>query len=390
MDRLLGKLFVKDYTKTKSPTVRRAWGTVVSIFGIVMNILLFAAKFTVGTLAGSVSIRADAINNLSDAGGSLVSLVSFKISAKPADRAHPFGHARIEYIASMVVSFFILFIGVELVRDAIGKLITPETPTFNLLAVIVLALSVLCKLLLALVNRRVGRRIDSEVMRATAIDSLSDAAATAAVLVANLLCPILPAGVARYIDPAMGILVAGLIFVAGLRVLNETKNSILGEAPTAETVEAIRRVVAEYPEALAIHDLVVHNYGPSRTLASLHVEVDGKADMFLSHDVIDLIERRLAEEEQIIATIHMDPIITDDPEVDRWHELTAAAARGIDERLQIHDFRMVPGLSHTNLIFDIAVPFEVTLSDREIVDTVDATIRAIDGKHFTVITIDRV
>ena len=390
MDRLLGKLFVKNFEDCKNPAVRRAWGTVVSVFGIVMNLLLFAGKCVVGLLTGSISIQADAVNNLSDAAASIVTLISFKISAKPADRAHPFGHARIEYVASMIVSFFILFIGVDLVRDAIGKLFAPVVPVFRLIAIIVLAVSVLCKLLMALVNRRVGNKIDSDVMRATAADSFSDAAATSAVLAANLLGLVLPDAVARYVDPVMGILVAGLVFVAGLRVLNETKNSILGEAPTEETVEAIRRIVGEYPAALGIHDLLVHTYGPGKTLASLHVEVDGKADMFLSHDVIDLIERRLAEEENIIATIHMDPIITDDPEVEAWRERVVQMVQAFGENLQIHDFRMVPGLTHTNLIFDIAVPFECKMTDDELIRAVSAVIKAVDGTHFAVITVDRV
>ena len=390
MERLLGKLFIKDFENYKNPVVRRAWGTVVAMFGIVMNLLLFAGKFIAGTLTGSISIRADAINNLSDAAASIVTLISFKISAKPADRAHPFGHARIEYVASMIVSFFILFIGVDLVRDAFGKLLAPVVPSFRPLAVIVLSLSVLCKVIMALLNRRVGKNISSDVMRATAADSFSDAAATSAVLLANLLSLVLPATAAKYVDPVMGILVAGLVFVAGLRVLNETKNSILGEAPTAETVDAIRRIVGEYPAALGIHDLVVHNYGPGKTLASLHVEVDGKADMFLSHDVIDLIERRLAEEENIIATIHMDPIITNDPVVDEWRERVIQMVKAFGENLQIHDFRMVPGLTHTNLIFDIAAPFECKMTDEELARAVSSVIHAVDGKHFAVITVDRV
>ena len=390
MDRLLGKLFIKDFENYGHPAVRRAWGTVVSIFGIVMNLLLFAGKFIAGTLTGSISIRADAVNNLSDAAASIVTLISFKISAKPADRDHPFGHARIEYVASMIVSFFILFIGVDLVRDAFGKLFAPVVPVFRLVAVVVLAVSVLCKLVMALLNRSVGKKIDSDVMRATAADSFSDAAATSAVLLANILGLILPDAAAQYVDPVMGILVAGLVFVAGLRVLNETKNSILGEAPTEETVNAIRRIVGEYPAALGIHDLVVHNYGPGKTLASLHVEVDGKEDIFLSHDVIDLIERRLAEEENIIATIHMDPIITNDPEVEEWRNRVVQMVKAFDEQLQIHDFRMVPGLTHTNLIFDIATPFELKMSDDELAKAVAAVIHAVDGKHFAVITVDRV
>ena len=387
---LLGRLFIKNSNDVQDPLVRRAWGTLVAVLGIILNLILFAAKFLIGILTGALSIQADAVNNLSDAGGSVVSLVSFKLSAKPADREHPFGHARIEYVASLVVSFFILFIGVELVRDAIGKFIAPTPLILDGVAIAVLSLSILCKLWMAFFNRKVGKRIDSDVMRATATDSLSDAAATAAVLAANLLGLLLPDAAALYIDPVMSILVATLIFVAGLRVLLETKNSILGKAPDAAVVSAIRRIVAEYPEALGIHDLIVHSYGPGRTLASLHIEVDGKEDIFRSHDTIDLIERRLAEEEHIACTIHMDPIITDDEELKKWLSIAREAVTSVDTRIEIHDFRIVPGLTHTNLIFDIAVPFELKTPEQELKDMIDAKVRAIDPTYFTVITVDRI
>ena len=387
---LLGRLFIKNSRDFKNPLVRRAWGTLVSVVGILVNVLLFAAKFAIGTLTGSISIRADAINNLSDAGASIISLFSFKISAKPADRAHPFGHARMEHVASLIVSFFILFIGVELVRDSIGKLLDPSPVSFDTLTVIVLSLSILLKLWLALFNRTVGKRIDSDVMRATATDSLSDMGATAAVLLASVLSLLLPEGVALYVDPVMGILVAILIFVAGIRVLLDTKNAILGTAPDEETVAAMMQIVEEYPEVLGVHDLIVHNYGPSRTLASLHIEVDGKKDIFRSHDIIDLIERRLAEEAHVICTIHMDPIIRDDPEVRKWQEITKRIVAEIDPRIGVHDFRMVPGFTHTNLIFDIAVPFEIKTAPEELQELIGKRISEVDGTYFTVITVDRV
>ncbi|MBE6581588.1 MAG: cation transporter [Ruminococcaceae bacterium] len=387
---LIGRLFIKNSSQVENPTVRRAWGTLASVFGIIMNLLLFVAKFTVGVLFGSVAIRADGINNLSDAAGSLVSLISFKISAKPADRDHPFGHARIEYVASLIVSFFILFIGVDLVREALGKLFAPLPVHFEIIAAVVLALSVLCKLVMSLFQRGIAKKIHSDVLRATATDSLSDACATAAVLIANLATLILPATVTPYIDPVMGLLVAVLVFIAGLRVLNDTKNSILGTAPTKETTDAIYALVAEYPEALGIHDLIVHSYGPSRTLASLHIEVDGKKDIFRAHDIIDLIERRLFEEQGISCTIHMDPIVRDDPAVSRWYDITKRIVKEIDPRISLHDFRMVPGFTHTNLIFDIAVPFENTTPESELKSLIGAKISQIDNTYFTVITIDRV
>ena len=390
MIKLLAKLFIKDHDDVGNPVVRRAWGTLISAVGILLNLFLFAVKLIAGTLSGSISIRADAVNNLSDAGSSVISLVSFKLSAKPADREHPFGHARIEYIASMIVSFLILFIGVELVRSSIDKLMAPVDIDFNLIAVIILGVSVLIKLGMGVMNLRVGKRIQSEVMTATATDCFSDAGATFAVLAATLLSRVLPASVAPYVDPVMGILVAALILWAGLRVLNETKNVILGEAPDDETIEAIRKVVGEYPDALGIHDLYVHKYGPCRTMASLHVEVDGKQDVFRTHDTIDLIERRLQNEYNIDCTIHLDPIVTDDERVTFWRQKTEEMAQKYHNGIRIHDFRMVPGPTHTNLIFDVEVPFELSLSNDEISARLAADIAAEAPEHFAVITVDRI
>ncbi len=386
---LLTRLFVKHPDDVKSPAVRRAYGTMVSVVCILLNIALFIIKLVAGALSGSISIRADAVNNLSDAGASLISMVSFRISAKPADRDHPFGHARMEYVASMLVSFLILFIGTELIRSSVEKLLAPVMVEFHLLTVILLSVSILCKLWISLFNRRIGKRIGSEVMRATAIDSLSDAGATAAVLVANLSTLVLPAHISIYIDPVMGILVAILIFVAGFRVLNETKNSILGEAPSEEIVALIRRVVGEHETVLGIHDMIVHNYGPGRIFASLHIEVDGKEDFFVSHDTADCIERCLREEHHIECTIHLDPIVTDDPLLDEWHATACLLAGEIDPQILLHDFRMVPGHSHTNLIFDLAVPFELALSDDEIKRLMAEKIAAKQPNFFTVITVDR-
>ena len=296
MTKLLTKIFIKDRENVDCPVVRRAYGTLSSVTGILVNLLLFALKMIAGTLAGSLAIRADAFNNLSDAGSSVISLISFKISAKPADRHHPFGHARIEYVASMIVCFLVFFIGIELVSGAVEKFVSPALPVFNLIAVIILACSVLFKLWLGFFNRALGKKINSEVLRATSADSFSDAAATSVVLIATLVSPVLPETLGKYVDPMMSALVALLIFVAGARILNETKNAILGEAPSDELLEKICNIVAEYPDALAIHDMVVHNYGAGHTIASLHVEVDGSKNIFDLHDTIDLIERRLRDD----------------------------------------------------------------------------------------------
>jgi len=390
MTKLLTKIFIKDRENVENPTVRRAYGTLSSITGILVNLLLFALKMVAGTLSGSLAIRADAFNNLSDAGSSVISLVSFKISAKPADRDHPFGHARIEYVASMIVCFLIFFIGAELVVGAVEKFLAPAVPVFHLIAVIILACSVVFKLWLGLFNRSLSKKIRSDVLRATATDSFSDAGATAAVLIATLVSPFLPEVVGQYIDPVMSALVSVLIFVAGAGILNDTKNAILGEAPSDELIERIRATVAEYPEALAIHDMVVHNYGVGHTIASLHVEVDGKKDIFSLHDMIDLIERRLRDDLGIEATIHLDPILVGDPLTDEWRARVESLALALDERIRIHDFRMVPGHTHTNLIFDMAVPFEVSATDDELKVQMAEAVAKDAPCYFVVVTVDRV
>ena len=388
MTELLTKLFVKNRKNTTDPAVRTAYGTLASVVGILCNLLLFAAKFTTGVLVGSVSIRADGINNLSDAGTQLLSFFSFRIAAKPADREHPFGHARFEYVASMIVSLLILLVGGELIRESVEKIFSPVLPELRWGAVVVLGISVLVKLWLFFFNRTLGRRIDSSVMRATATDSLSDALSTTVVLISTLVMLLFPESKIN-LDAYMGAIVAIIIIVAGVKLWLEAKNSILGEAPSEETVAAIRAIVAEYPDALGIHDLTVHNYGPSRIIAALHIEVDGARDVFLSHDMIDLIEQRLRSECGIEATIHMDPIVTDDERVAELRAQVERAIREIDERLRIHDFRFVEGTTHTNLIFDVDAPFEIKESDEELRRAVSDRISRIDPSYFTVTRIDR-
>lgn len=388
MTQLLCKLFVKNHQNVTDPKVRGAYGVMVSVVGILLNLLLFGAKFLVGMLFGAVSIVGDAINNLSDAGSSLISLISFRISSKPADREHPFGHARIEYVTSMIVSFLVLLIGVELLKESVAKILDPQLPERSWVAVFVLLGSVLVKLWLALFNRRIGKRIDSAVMKATSADSLSDALSTSAVLIATLVLLLFP-DMTLNLDAYMGVVVAVLILVAGFRILNETKNSILGEAPSEEIVAMIRKTVSHYPQALGIHDLVVHNYGPGHVIAALHIEVDGKEDIFVTHDVIDLIEKDLRQNCGIEATIHMDPVVTDDERVNALRLRVQEAVCHVDERIHIHDFRFVEGTTHTNLIFDVAVPFEVKKSEEEIRQAVAEEIRRLDPTYCTVLTVDR-
>lgn len=388
MTDLLCKVFVKNYRDTDNPRVRSAYGTLVSVVGILLNLLLFGSKFLVGTLFGSLSIVADAVNNLSDAGSQIISLISFRISAKPADREHPFGHARIEYVASMIVSFLILYIGLDLLLESANKIIHPELPERSWVSVGVLTGSILVKLWLAFFNRKIGRRIDSAVMKATAQDSLSDVFSTLAVLIATLILLLVPTMTVN-LDAYMGVIVAILILVAGFKILNETKNSILGEAPSEEIVEKIHQTVSSYPEALGIHDLVVHNYGPGHIIAALHIEVDGKKDIFVTHDMIDNIERDLRRNCGIEATIHMDPIVTDDERINVLRLRVQEVVKEIDSSIRIHDFRFVEGATHTNLIFDVAVPFEVKLSDEEIRRAVADGVSRMEPTYFTVVTVDR-
>ncbi len=386
MTNLLCRLFIKDRDNVKSPDVRRAYGTLGSIVGIIFNLLLAAGKFTVGVMFGAISLQADGINNLSDAGSQIISLISFRIAAKPADREHPFGHARIEYVASMIVSFIILYIGIDLFGEAVGKIFDSEKgTTFSWIMIIVLAVSVVVKLWLCYFNRKLARKIGSSVMKATAADSLSDAAATAAVLAAMLIYKFTGFDADGY----MGIAVAVMIFVAGIKILNETKNAILGESADPEVVAEIKRIVAEFPDALGIHDMVVHNYGPGRTIVTLHIEVDGSKNVFESHDMIDMIERRLNTELSVQANIHMDPIVTDDVEVSEMRDTVRRLVKEIDERLDIHDFRFVRGVTHTNLIFDVSAPFELKISDTELKKEIDRRVGEYNEVYFAVTTIDR-
>ncbi len=388
MTELLCKLFVKDRDNIRSPEVRRSYGTLASIVGIIVNLVLAAGKIIVGMLFGAISLAGDGINNLSDAGSQIISLISFKMAAKPADRDHPFGHARIEYVASMIVSFFIMLVGWNLFRESLEKILDPEMQTdgSNIwLMVGVLAVSILSKLWLVLFNRKIAKKIDSSVMRATAADSLSDAGASTAVLIAILILKF--TGVD--IDGYMGIAVAVVIFVAGIKILNDTKNSILGEAPSEDVIKGIEAIVGEFPDALGIHDMVVHSYGPNKFVANLHIEVDGSKDIFESHDMIDLIEKRLNSELGILSNIHMDPIVVDDAENDAMKAFVTEKVKSVDERLNIHDFRFVKGKTHTNLLFDVSVPFEIKGKDSEIVDAIQKSISDEKPDHFIVVNVDR-
>ena len=376
---------MKNYQDKENAAVRGKVGKLSGFVGILSNAVLCIGKLLIGTISGSVSITADAMNNLSDAASQLVALFGCRIAAKEADRHHPFGHARMEYVTSMIVSMIILVIGYELMRDSISKIFNPSPTVFHTLTILILAVSIAVKVWLGLFNRALGKKIDSDTLRATMVDSLSDAAATTAVLLSMIFYRLTNIDIDAYV----GIAVAVLIFVAGGRVLNDAKNAILGEAPSAETLDAIRAVVAQYPDALGIHDMMVHNYGPGRTVASLHVEVDGSRNVFDMHDMIDCIEKQLHEDCGILATVHMDPIVVGDAEVDRLHDAVQTLLQVIDPRISMHDFRFVRGTTHSNLIFDVAAPFELELSEKELCDRISLAVRTIDPSYRTVVTVDR-
>ena len=386
MTEILCKLFIKNRDNVRSPEVRRSYGTLGSVVGIILNLILAVGKCGVGIIFGAISLTADGINNLSDAGSQIISFISFKMAAKPADRDHPFGPARIEYVASMIVSFFILLVGWNVLSESVAKIFDSEMETtFSWLMIIVLGVSVVIKLWLCLFNRKLADKIGSSVMKATAADSLSDAIATAAVLVAMLLFKFTGFDADGY----MGVIVAVIIFIAGIKILNETKNAILGESADPEIVDNVKRIVAEFPDALGIHDMVVHSYGPGRTIVTLHIEVDGDRSVFDSHDMIDSIERKLNVELGIQSNIHMDPIVTNDKEVSEMRDVVRGIVKEIDDRLDIHDFRFVRGVTHTNLIFDINAPFELKISDSELKKEIARRVSEYNEVFFTVTTVDR-
>ena len=385
MQKFLIKRFVKNHEDIRSVKVREQYGKLTSIIGVCINLLLFATKFIVGTIFGSVSITGDAVNNLSDAGSSVISFISFRMSGKPADHKHPFGHARIEYIASSVVAVVILLIGVELFQKSIDKIQNPSDIHFSLITTVVLLLSIALKFWLYRFNMNLSKRIDSSVMQATATDSISDVLTTSTVLISTILSPL----IGFQLDGYMGIGVTIFIMVSGFRILKKTMDHVLGKGPSAELIELIDTYIRKHIGVIGIHDLVVHDYGPNRNFASAHVEVDAKVDIMESHDMIDNIEREIELEYGIHLVVHLDPVIRDDPYVDDLRQFTEQVIASVDDTMSLHDFRIVRGQTHSNLIFDITVPFLCRMTDGLIIEEVQNKIKREDKKLHAVITIDR-
>ena len=382
---LLSKIFIRNREDTSSPAVRSAFGTLCGIMGIILNIVLFGIKMLAGILSGAISIMADAFNNLTDAGSSVITLIGFRMSGQKPDRDHPFGHGRIEYVSGLIVSMLIILVGFELGKTSLEKIITPEPVEFSIVAVIILVCSILGKAYMALYNFRIGKMISSAAMRATAQDSLNDCIATGAVLICLLISHFFNFN----IDAYCGLAVSAFILFSGLRSVKETMDPLLGTPPSEEFIKQIEEIVYSYEGVEGIHDLIVHDYGPARTMISLHAEVSCDADLLETHDMIDNIEKELCETLNCDAVIHMDPIATNDELTNSVRAKVASLVTCIDPALTIHDFRMVTGPTHTNVIFDVVVPYGFKKTDEETRKNIETIVKSIDENYFSVVNIDR-
>ena len=385
MTNLLLRLFVRDYQDPKQPRVRAAVGKMSGIVGILCNLLLFAMKLAVGTISGSVAITADALNNLSDATSSVVTLIGFKLAEKPADEHHPYGHARYEYLSGLAVAGMILIIGFELGKTSVEKIIAPTAVDFSVPVAAVLIGSIVIKLWMSLFNRKLGTYISSTALQATAADSRNDVIATAAVLAAALI----EAFTSWQIDGWMGLGVAVFILYSGITLARETISPLLGENASSELRELIISVLDDHPEVLGYHDLMVHDYGPGQRFATMHVEMDQQADPLECHELIDNLERECYKLHRVHLVIHYDPVVTGDPEQDRLHAVVEELLKQEDDRITIHDFRMVRGKGHTNLIFDAALPAERMQDKKNIKRRLDESLKSLEETtYYTVITFD--
>ena len=377
--------FVRDYQQVQDPAVRERYGVLSGGVGIFLNLLLSLGKFFAGVVTGSIAVTADAFNNLSDAGSSVVTLVGFKLAGQKADDGHPFGHGRIEYLAGLLVSLLILMVGVELGKTSIEKIVQPEEVAFSILSVGILVCSILIKLWMSLFNRKLGKRIHSAAMQATATDSLSDVVATSAVLAGTLIGHFAHVS----IDGWIGVVVAVFILRAGWGAAKDTLNPLLGTAPDPELVKAIQQLVLSHEQVVGMHDLVIHDYGPGRRMCSFHAEVPEGDDIMEAHDAIDHIEREIQEKFGIETTAHMDPIATGDSEVVRLREQMSELVREIDQDMSIHDFRLTRGPRHSNLIFDVVVPHRCRLSDEEIRRRITEAAEQVVPGCYVVLQLDR-
>lgn len=381
---LLAKWLIPNRDKVENSEVRRAWGSLCGFMGIALNLLLFAGKLAAGALSGSIAVTADAFNNLSDAGSSVVTLLGFRLAGKKPDADHPFGHGRMEYVSGLAVAGLILLMGAELAKSSVEKILRPEAVSFSWLAAAILLVSIGVKVYMYLYNKSVGKKIRSAAMAATASDSLSDTAATAAVLLAMLVGHW--SGV--QLDGWTGLLVALFILWSAVQAARDTVSPLLGQSPDPLLVKEIEELVMAHDAVVGVHDLVVHDYGPGRRIISLHAEVPADGQVLALHDVIDNIEAELSRKLHCEAVIHMDPVVVGDPQVDALHEKVAALVRTIDPRITIHDFRIVPGATHTNLIFDAVIPFDERLTRPQVAAQICQLVQGLDGRYRAVVKIE--
>ncbi|MEE1284089.1 MAG: cation diffusion facilitator family transporter [Acutalibacteraceae bacterium] len=384
MTNLLIKFFIRDRENTTSPKVRTAYGTLSGAVGILVNILLSIAKLIIGSISHSIAITGDALNNLSDAASSAISLLGFRISSKPADEKHPYGHGRLEYLCGLAVAVIIMFMGLELIKSSAAKIFAPEKPEFSLVAIAVLVISILGKLWLALFNRKIGNAINSDTVDAVVKDSLSDIAATTA----SILSLILSQYFSLPFDGIFGVIVSLFVLWAGIGVFRNTSSSLLGQQPEPETVKMIEEKILSYEGVYGVHDLIVHDYGPGRCFVTAHAEVPSDTDIMVSHDLMDVIEQDFKRDTSYVLTLHMDPVVMDDEKTNNAKEMIAQIIAEIHPSLSFHDFRMVSGPHHTNLIFDVVIPFSVKLDSKTVVNTINDNIHKKNEKYYAVITID--
>ena len=383
MIEFLIRRFVPDWQQVQRTDVRERYGTLAAAVGILSNIFLCIIKGLIGLFSGSIAVTADAFNNLSDAGSSVITLLAFKIAGKPADEEHPYGHARMEYISGMAVSFIIILLGLELMGSSFEKILHPEEVGVSALTYLVLIVSIAVKLWQGMFNRSLGKRISSEALQATAADSLNDVFSTGAVLLSTLVYQF----TAIPIDGWVGMLVAIFITVSGVKLIMETGSPLLGQAPDPQMVRELEEKITAYDGVIGIHDLQVHNYGPGRVFATVHAEVPANRDILVSHDIIDNIEREVGHEMNLNLVIHMDPVVTDDERLNQLHAQVQQIVAGIDSNLSMHDFRAVFGPTHTNLVFDVVVPPGFSLSDSELSRRIEQQVQTL-GSYFCVITVD--
>ena len=385
MVNLLGKLFIKNYKNIEEASVRTAYGTMAGIFGIITNLILVIIKLFIGILSLSISIIADAINNLSDMGSSLLTIIGFKISNKPADKDHPYGHQRVEYIISLIIAMIIAFVGLELFTTSIKKIITPDEIRFELITFIILGIAIVLKALQGLFYLSASKKINSLSLKASAKDSINDCISTTAVLIGTIISKF----TGYNVDGIVGVLVSGFIMYSAIMLIKETMSPLIGEKPDPELVEKVSRTVLSYPKILGIHDMITHLYGPSKVFISLHAEVDANENVLSSHDLIDNIEQDIKNQFGIELVIHMDPIETNNIELNNASIIVREVLKEIDPTLRFHDFRMVKGETHTNFIFDVVAPFNFRIKDEDLVEIIKQKVREKNEKYRCVILIDK-